>query len=176
MIISASRRTDLPAFFASWFMNRIEAEYVLAVNPFNPRQIRRISLDPEEVEAIVFWTRDPTKLFPRLDELDQRGFFYYFLFTITGLPRRLEPQAPDYSSACRAFLDLSSRLGPERVIWRFDPILITDVSDEDQQVESFKKIAGRLSGATRRVIISFADIYKKVRQNLAALEKETGIG
>jgi hypothetical protein len=91
MIISASRRTDIPAFYAEWFMNRIREGYLCVRNPFNAHQVRRVDLSPESVEAIVFWTKDLRPMTIHLDELDERGYRYYFQFTLTGYPEVLEP-------------------------------------------------------------------------------------
>ncbi len=122
MIISASRRTDIPAFYAEWFMQRIRAGYCTVPNPFNRGQVSTISLAPEDVDAIVFWTRFPRPLLPHLDELDRCGYRYYFQFTLLDYPRSLETHRPDVRQAVEAFRTLAERIGPERVIWRYDPI------------------------------------------------------
>ena len=95
MIISASRRTDIPAFYSDWFINRINAEHVLVRNPFNPRHTRRVILSPEAVECIVFWTKNPSNIMDKLDFLDEKGYKYYFLFTITGYGREIELNIPE---------------------------------------------------------------------------------
>lgn len=168
MIISASRRTDIPAFYSEWFINRIRQEYVLVRNPFNAKQIKRVSLTPQDVAVIVFWTRDPTPLLPYLQELDARNYRYYFQYTITGYPRSIEPAVPPLPTAIAAFRRLSERIGPERVIWRYDPILGAPFIAAAQQRRLFAEIAGSLAGYTRRVIISFATLSAKVRRNLSA--------
>lgn len=166
MIISASRRTDIPAFYAEWFMNRLEAGFVLTRNPFNARQIRRVELRPERVEAIVFWTRNPTRLLPYLDRIDALGHRYYFQFTLTGYPRALERATPALPRAIRAFRTLAERLGPERVIWRYDPILLSNLTPLAEHLRLFGFLAKALEGHTRRVVISFADLYPRVAANL----------
>lgn len=103
MIISASRRTDIPAFYADWFIQRVRAGFLLNRNPFNPRQISRISLMPADVDAIVFWTRNPARLMPYLSELDERGYRYYFQYTLTGYPRELEAKTLHPLKALRCF-------------------------------------------------------------------------
>ena len=141
MLISASRRTDIPAFYADWFMNRLEAGFVLTRNPFNSRQIRRVELRPDAVEAIVFWTRNPTRLLPYLDRIDALGYRYYFQFTLTGYPRALERATPALPRAIRVFRHLSERLGPKRVIWRFDPILLTNLTPPAELLRLFAFLA-----------------------------------
>jgi hypothetical protein len=165
MIISASRRTDIPAFFSDWFMNRVREEYLFVRNPYNAKQIKRVSLSPDSVEAIVFWTRNPDKLIPHLAELDSRGHRYYFQYTITGFPRALERSVPRPQVAIETFLRLSDLIGPEKVIWRFDPILISSLVDTAEHERIFAKIASALQGRAKRVVVSFADMYSKVNRN-----------
>jgi DNA repair photolyase len=169
MIISASRRTDIAAFYSQWFMNRIRAGSVQVRNPFNARQIKEVSLKPDDVDVIVFWTRNPAKMMKHLDELDDNGFRYYFQFTITGFPRLIEKSVPSMEKAVEMFGALSERLSPERVIWRFDPILLNTLVDENEHLKLFQDIAEQLEGFTKRVVISFADYYGKVSRNLNRL-------
>jgi len=166
MIISASRRTDIPAFYSDWFMNRIEHGFLLTRNPFNYNQISRVSLNPEDVEAIVFWTRNPRKIMKSLGVLDGKGIRYYFQYTITGYPRLIERSVPRPMDAIKTFIELSERLGPGRVIWRYDPILLSNLVDLDEHKRLFSKIAGMLAGHTDCVVISLADFYKKTSRNL----------
>lgn len=169
MIISASRRTDIPAFYAEWFMNRIRAGFVLVRNPFNANQIKHVSLKAEDVEAIVFWTRNPENLMPHLDELDDLSYRYSFHYTITGYPSALEQATPDEERACRVFVKLSERIGADRVLWRYDPILLCNLVDFASHIRGFERISARLDGKTRRVTISFAEIYRKTAKNLGRI-------
>ncbi|MBS1196502.1 MAG: hypothetical protein H6R18_287 [Proteobacteria bacterium] len=178
MIISASRRTDIPAFYAEWFLNRISDGYVLLKNPFNAHQIRRVSLRAEDVDAIVFWTRNAEKLIPSLKILDARGYRYYFQYTITGYPRSIEQSVPATRRAIQTFIELSALIGPEKNIWRYDPILVSNVTSIDEHKRIFEKIARALEGHTNRVVISFVDMYKRVSANIGQvpgliMEKET---
>jgi hypothetical protein len=170
MIISASRRTDIPAFYSEWFINRIREGYVLNKNPFNANQIKRIPLTPYQVDAIIFWTRNPKPLMKYLDELDEKGFNYYFQYTITGYPRELEKQTPHPLKAIETFIKLSDKIGKEKVIWRYDPIIFTQYTDFDEHVRLFDKISKALENKTDKVVISFADPYKKITKKLEALE------
>jgi len=175
MIISASRRTDIPAFYSSWLMDRLRQGAVTVKNPFNPTQQTYISLEPREVDAIVFWTRNPAPLMTHLAELDERGYRYYFLYTITGYGPPLEKYGPSLEAAVASFQCLSNRIGRSRVIWRFDPIMFIEGNGTSAVTSRFEHIARSLSGYTDRVIISFLDIYKKVSRRLNCLEKEHGI-
>jgi hypothetical protein len=170
MIISASRRTDIPAYYSDWFYNRILAGYCTVPNPFNPKQISFVDLRPEAVDAIVFWTRNPKPLFKYLSFLDSNGYKYYFQFTLNNYPRILEPFRPGFDLAIRNFKVLSSTIGKGKVIWRYDPILLSDVTPADFHIRNFEKIARELAGFTERVMISLVDEYRKTVRNLKALD------
>jgi len=174
MIISASRRTDIPAFYSDWFMKRIEAGHCDVPNPFNPTQVTNISLEPEDVDVIVFWTRNASPLLPHLKELDGKGYRYYFLCTLMDNPRAMDPACPSLKEGLATFKALSDSLGPERVIWRYDPIIFSDVTDGDFHKKTYEHVARRLQGYTRRSIISLVTIYRKARQRLSAL-RQAGI-
>lgn len=169
MIISASRRTDIPAFYSDWFLKRIRAGHLLVKNPFNAKKIKRISLAPSDVDAIVFWTRNPNNMIPYLNELDSVGYRYYFQFTITGYPRLLEKSVPHPLKAIEVFSQLSDMIGPSRVIWRYDPILLSNLVNIEEHKRRFERIASSLEGKTKRVVISFTDIYGKTQRNLDLL-------
>lgn len=170
MIISASRRTDIPAFYSEWFMNRIREEYVLNRNPFNANQIKKIILTPYQVDAIVFWTRNPKPLMKYLDELNEKGFNYYFQYTITGYPRELEKYTPHPTKAIETFIELSEKIGKEKVIWRYDPIIFTEYTPFDEHIRLFEKISTHLENKTNKVVISFADPYKKITKKLEVVQ------
>ena len=160
MIISASRRTDIPKFFAEWLMDRIRDGYCRCPNPFNPKQVSVVSLRPEDVEVIVFWSKDPEPMLAHLQELDTRGFRYYFHFTVNGYPSFLEPGVPPLDKTLATFARLSAAVSPERVIWRYDPIVLTSVTDVSYHGRRFREIADALAGKTRRVVISLLDDYR----------------
>lgn len=114
MIISASRRTDIPAFYAPWFFNRLREGYLLVPNPFNPKAVSRISLDPAVVDCIVFWTKNPAPMLPRLRELER--YKYYFQFTLNPYGADVENRLPDLSRRIETFKRLSDAIGRDRVI------------------------------------------------------------
>jgi hypothetical protein len=171
MIISASRRTDIPAFYAPWFMNRLRAGWCRVPNPFNPAQVSEVSLDPGDVEVIVFWTRNALPLLPHLRELEERGYRFYFLYTLMDNPRIMDPGCPPLKSAIKAFQTLAEQIGPDKVMWRYDPIAITSVTDPDYHKRAFRRIAGELRGFTTRCIISNVHAYRKVEKRF----REKGI-
>jgi DNA repair photolyase len=174
MIISASRRTDIPAFYSPWFMERIREGNVLVKNPFNPSQAKNVSLRPEEVDALVFWTRNAEPLMKHLKELDNRGYNYIFLYTITGYGTPLEKKSPPLKDALETFKKLGQKIGPEKIFWRFDPIIYASGKGEEWIASCFNKIARALRKETQRVIVSFLDFYPKVIKRFNALEKECG--
>ncbi len=164
MIISASRRTDIPAFYADWFMNRIQNGFVRVKNPFNPAQIRDVSLRPEDVEAIVFWTKNPANLLPHLHSLNE--YHYYFLFSLTAYGMEMEKNVPAEDALIKTFLQLSDKIGPEKVIWRYDPILLTETMNDDFHIQRFERIAKTLRSYTKTCIISFLEVYEKCKRNM----------
>jgi DNA repair photolyase len=172
MIISASRRTDIPAFYSEWFMNRLQEGYCLVPNPFNPRQIARISLVPESVDAIVFWSKNPAPMLRLLPKVDDMGYRFYILFTLNAYPKVLEPNLPPLAERISTFIELSERLGPRRVIWRYDPIILSNRTDSSYHRETFESLCRQLAGHTHRVITSIITLYRKTLRNLAALEKQ----
>ena len=165
MILSASRRTDIPAFYSEWLSERFREGYLLVRNPMNCHQVSRIRLNPEVIDCIVFWTKNPLDMLPRLHEFD--GYAYYFQFTLTGYGREIEPGLPDKRSVLiPAFQELSRRIGNRRMIWRYDPVFLTGRYTMEYHERAFAEIAGALSGYTGRVVISFLDIYAKTQRNM----------
>lgn len=172
MIISASRRTDIPAFYAEWLINRIRAGYCTVPNPFNRNQVGYVSLTPAEVEVIVFWTRNPRPLFPYLAELDQRGYRYYFQYTVMNNPRPIDPKSPPLVASLKTFQELADRIGPERVIWRYDPIVFSNLTSVQFHRETYTEIAQALRGYTFRSVISLVDDYRKAAKRIRDLAQE----
>ena len=163
MILSVSRRTDIPNHYADWFLNRIRAGELYVKNPVNAKQIRRVDLSPEAVDCIVFWTKNPSGIIDRLDEL--HDYHYYFQFTLTGYGRDIEPGLPDKKKVLiPLFRKLADRIGKERVVWRYDPILINDRYTAEYYEKAFSQIAESLSGYTERVVVSLLDMYAGIQK------------
>lgn len=174
MIISASRRTDIPAFYSDWFMNRVREGWCCVPNPLNANQVSQVSLKPVDVEAIVFWSKNPLPLISHLSELDELGFRYYFQFTLNDYPGALEPGIPSINSRLLTFQKLSQHIGSARVVWRYDPIIISNITPIEYHIDRFTNIAEELRGVTQRVMVSFVDYYRKTERHLAHLEIEEG--
>ena len=167
MIISASRRTDIPAFYFDWFCQRLKAGYADVVNPFNRKQVSRISLKPEAVDCIVFWTKDPAPMLERLGAL--KGYHYYVQVSITPYGRDVEENLRPKGEIIKTVQELSRRLGKERVVWRYDPILLNDSYTVAGQLVWFEKALAELSPCVERCVISFIDMYAKMKKNAAGL-------
>lgn len=166
MILSASRRTDLPAFYAPWFANRLREGWCEVANPYDPRQVSRVSLRREDVDAIVFWTRHARPLFDVLPALDAEGHRYLFQYTITGYGRPVERRTPPLKTAVQTFTALARRLPPGAVVWRYDPILVGPAFPAAHHREVFSRIAAALEGSAQRVVISLVDVYAKTRRRM----------
>ena len=165
MIISASRKTDIPAYYSEWFINRIKEGFVYSRNPLNAHQISKIPLNPNVVDCIVFWTKNPIPMIPRLEEL--KDYNYYFQFTLTGYGKDMESNLPDKKTKLiPAFQELSDKIGPERVIWRYDPIAFNATYTPEYHIKAYKQIAEALSGYTKKCVISFVDMYQKIQKNM----------
>ena len=163
MIINTGQRTDIPAFYTPWFLRRLEEGYVLVRNPFNPRQITRYRLSPEVVDCIGFITKNPGPMLPHLDALAPYGQLWHV--TITPYGREIEPNVPPKEQVMADFRRLSDRLGPDCVVWRYDPILLTDAYTAQRHLMDFAEMCRTLAGATHICVISFVDLYEKVKRN-----------
>ncbi|MBF0482354.1 MAG: DUF1848 domain-containing protein [Desulfovibrionaceae bacterium] len=168
-VVSASRRCDIPSFYPRWFASRLRAGFALAANPFNPAQVSRIDLSPDKAKVFVFWTRNALPLMPFLGELAARGQGFYFLHTLLDSPRELEPHSPRPPRAVEGFRRLADKVGPDKVIWRYDPIVLSAKTGVDFHLRAFKRLARSLAGATRRVTVSLMTPYRKTAGRLAAL-------
>ena len=171
VIISASRSTDIPAFYAKWFFNRLKKGYCAWYNPFNQQQKMYISF--KNCNGVVFWTKNPKPILPYLHELDEKGIHYYFQFTLNDYAKEgFEPNVPSVDERVETFKILSEMIGKERVIWRFDPLIITPNITPRDLLTRIWHIGNKLKGYTNKLVFSFVDVkaYRKVQNNLV---KET---
>lgn len=168
MIISASRRTDIPTYYSEWLFNRLREEYVLVRNPMNTHQIGKISLSPDVVDGLVLWTKNPVPMFDRLHELEKYNF--YFQFTLNAYGKDVEPNIPSKNDTILpAFIQLSKSVGRDRVIWRYDPILLNADYTTEYHCKFFKRLAAKLSEYTEKCTVSFLDLYKNTSRNVQPL-------
>jgi hypothetical protein len=172
-VVSASRRTDIPAFYTDWLMNRLAAGYCRVPNPFS-RRAYTVSLRPEDVLAIIFWTKNPRPLMPHLDRIEALGYPYWFGFTVNPYDHVFERAVLPTERAVEAFRDLSRRLGPELVVWRYDPVVETTLTPWHWHLDRFAALAAALEGATRRCMFSFVNLYQRTRIRMDRLAVEHG--
>lgn len=169
MILSVSRRTDIPNYYSEWFLNRIKEGYLYVRNPMNIHQVSKIDISPEIVDCIVFWTKNPEPILDKLEQL--KDYKYYFQFTLTGYGKDMEPALPHKKDKMiPIFQRLSEMIGKEKVIWRYDPIVITETYSEEYHLKAFQEIASSLNGYCKRVIISFVDLYAKTKKNMKDIQ------
>lgn len=170
MIISASYKTDIPTFYGEWLMNRLRAGHCKMVNPYG-RQVYEVSLAREDVDGIVFWTKNIGPMLKHLPAIRERGYPFVVQHTINGFPRELEARVIDYKRVVKDVQHLANEYKPlqsgaPRVIWRYDPIIFSSELTPDWHKRNFETLAKALEGATSEVVISFAQIYKKTRRNM----------
>ena len=169
MFISASRRTDIPAFYSEWFFKRLDSGFAYVRNPVNPRRVSKVALTPDKIDGFVFWTKDPTPMLPKLDRIGTLP--YYFQFTLNPYGTDIEPNVPSkQDSAIPAFRRLSDMTGPGRVIWRYDPIILSSRYTVEHHIKYFEKLAARLAPYTRKCIISFLDMYRNTAKHMHGIE------
>jgi len=172
MIISISRRCDIPRFQFDWFMECFNRGFVDVANPYNPKQIKCVSLVRDDVDIFVFWTRDPEQILANADIFIQKGFPFYVMVSLTGYPSLLEPNQAPAADVIESMKSLSQKIGKEKVIWRYDPIILTSITDNDFHKRNFSALAQNLEGAAQRVIISIYDKYAKAEKRFNELERE----
>ena len=163
MIISTGMRTDIPAFYSKWFINRIREGFVYTRNPYYENQVAKYLLTPDVVDCICFCTKNPIPMLPYLDELNK--FKQFWFITITPYDKDIEPNVPNKNKVINAFKILSNKIGINSVGWRYDPIFYSKEWNKEKHIESFKKIAEALAGYTKICVISILDLYEKVRKN-----------
>lgn len=166
MIISASCRTDLPAFYGRWFLNRLAAGYCLMRNPYRREQIYRVRLARPDVDGFYFWTKNLAPFLGALDVVARRGDPFVVNYTINGYPSQLEPAVPPAEASIKAIRAVSERFGPGRVVWRYDTVVFSSLTPESFHRQNFARLAGALEGLTDEVIVSCAQLYAKTLRNL----------
>lgn len=175
MILSVSRRTDIPNYYGEWFINRIKEGYLYVRNPINIHQVSQIDISPEKIDCIVFWTKNPESMITYLNQLEE--YPYYFQFSLTGYGKDIEPLFPHKKDKMiPIFQRLSKEIGKEKVIWRYDPILFTEIYSKEYHLKAFAEIASCLRGYSEKVVISFVDLYEKTKRNMkgiSMIEKES---
>lgn len=171
MIINTGQRTDIPAFYSEWFANRLKKGFVCVRNPYNLNRVSRYRLDPSVVDVIGFCTKNPAPMFPYMGLLKNYGQCWFV--TITPYGRDIEPNVPDKHKLLEDFQKLSKIVGIKSVGWRYDPIFISEKYTSDYHLHAFEQIVSTLDGYTKTVVISFIDLYPKVRKNFPEAQEVT---
>lgn len=168
MILNTGSRTDIPAYYSEWFYNRIREGFVLVRNPYDPGQVIRYRLTPDVVDCLCFCTKNPEPMLKRLSELDSFRQLWYV--TITPYGRDVEPCVPLKEQVIESFHRLTERVSPRALIWRYDPIFLSEKYSLDFHLGSFEKMAAALSGCTEICVISFIDLYEKTKRNFPGVQ------
>jgi hypothetical protein len=174
MIVSASYRTDIPAYYGAWFLRRLDAGFAAVTNPYGGPDYR-VSLARREVDGFVFWTRNAGPFAAALDEVKRRGFPFFVQFTITGCPRLIEPGTLEAEAAVHQARGIAGRFGPRAAVWRYDPIVVSDATPPAWHRANFARLAAALGGAADEAVVSFVQPYRKTARNLAAALGRAGL-
>ena len=163
MILNTGSRTDIPAFYSEWFLNRVRVGSVMARNPFFPEQVTRFQIRPDVVDLIAFCTKNPAPMLPHMDVLSP--FLQFWFVTITPYGKEIEPAVPGKEEVCESFRQISRVVGKRCVGWRYDPIFLSEKYTKEFHLEAFERFAALLDGYTEQVVISFIDLYEKTKRN-----------
>lgn len=167
MILSVSRRTDIPQYYSDWFFNRMKEGFLYVRNPMNSHQVSKILLSADLVEFIVFWTKNPAPMMRRIDELGDIP--YYIQFTLNGYGRDIEPGLLDQRQRIEIFCETARKAGRERMVWRYDPVFLNERYPAEYHIRTFEEIARGICGYTDKVVISFLDTYGKTKRNMRGI-------
>lgn len=173
MIVSASYKTDIPAFYGEWFLHRLDAGYCMMRNPYNGRAVR-VPLGTDDIDGFVFWTKNAGPFQGVLDEVARRGYPFVVQYSINGYPRELEGAVADADRNIAHLRRIRDCFGPHAAVWRYDPLLSSSLTPPEFHRQNFARLAAALEGATNEVVISFAQIYQKTRRNLALAADKHG--
>ena len=163
MIIQAGMRTDIPAFYSEWFMNRVREGCVLARNPYDPGTVLRYSLDPSVADVLSFCTKNPEPMLEKISLLAKYRMFWFV--TVTPYGAEIEPNVPDWRDVARSVAALSKLVGRRCVHWRYDPVFLTEQITVDFHREMFAELANVLHESVASCVFSFIDLYDKTRRN-----------
>lgn len=168
MILNTGGRTDTVQYYSEWLLNRFREGYVLSRNPLFPNIVNRIELNPEVLDVVVFCSKDYRPILPRLHEISDR-FNCYYHYTITAYGTDIEPRVPSIEESIRTLKALAAQVGPEKIAWRYDPVLLTEKYTIERHLETFDRMARELAPYVDRCIFSFVEMYKKLEVNMPEL-------
>jgi DNA repair photolyase len=165
MILNISGRTDIVAFYCDWLMNRLEEGYVDVRNPFNPKMVSRIMID--DVDLLFFCTKNPLPILDKINNIKKKMYFH---ITLTSYKKNIEHNVPSKKDIIEGIKKLSEIVGKENIVIRYDPVLVNDEYTVDYDIKAFDKLCDLLDGYISKMLISFIDDYKNVRNNYSTLK------
>lgn len=171
MILSVSRRTDIPAFYSEWFFSRMRERYLYTRNPMNYYQVSKISLDPEVIDCIVFWSKNPEPLLKYSSQM--REIPSVIQYTVNAYGKEVEPGVPSLAERIAVFKQLAGLIGTSGMVFRYDPILISPEYTMQWHIRQFEKISGELEGSTGKCVISFLDSYRSIQKAMEKLNAKS---
>lgn len=174
VIVSASYRTDIPAFYGDWFFNRLREGYCLVGNPYNASKYR-VPLRGPEVDGFVFWTKNLGPFRPVLEEVAALSMPFYVQYTITGYPAVLEQTVAPTERTCDHVGQVASLYGPDAVVWRYDPVVLSSVTSRSFHLDNFQRLAERLADHVDEVVVSFAHFYRKTLRQFARVAAQSDL-
>lgn len=172
MIISASRRTDIPSYYGKWFAKRLQEGYVLIQNPYNALRLSKLLLSPDTTDCIVFWTKNPAPIIGELKRISDLGYNYYFQYTLTPYGEAWESNLPSVEKRLDTLYTLSGRVGKRRLVWRYDPIILDDTYSVQYHIEQFAFLCEKINTYVDECIISFVDSYSHIHNIISAMNGE----
>lgn len=172
MIISASRRTDIPSYYSQWFVNRLREGFLLIRNPYNPSRLTRLPLSPETTDCIVFWTKNPAPMEKNLGIVSDLGYNYYFQYTLTPYGETWESNLPPIEHRLDTLYRLSERIGPGRLVWRYDPVILDETFTVQFHLERFAALCEAIHACVDECIVSFVDVYRHLRSTLSPIDAD----
>lgn len=172
MIISASRRTDIPSYYGKWFANRLKEGYVLIQNPYNTLRLSKLLLSPDTTDCIVFWTKNPAPMIGELKRISDLGYNYYFQYTLTPYGEAWESNLPSIEKRLDTLYTLSDRVGKCRLVWRYDPVILDDTYSVQYHIEHFAFLCEKINTYVDECVISFVDSYFHIHNIISAINSE----
>lgn len=173
MILSISRRTDIPAYYSPWILSRLEAGEVWIRNPRSPRQVSRVLFSPETVDCLVFWSKNPGPMLPYLSQLSSLGYSFYFQHTLTPYGKDIEPGLPPKRQILSFIQAFGKQLGPQRTVWRYDPVLLNQTWTIERHIQAFSQLCRALEGCVCQCVFSFLDPYPFLSKRIGGLLRPT---
>lgn len=165
MIVNVGGRTDIVNYYSEWLMNRIAEGFAYSRNPLFPNNVSKISLKPENVDCLMFCSKNYKPMLKYMEEINNK-YRIICHYTITAYDKDVEPNVPDIDTSIKTLIELSKIIGKEKVLWRYDPILLTKKYTIERHLQTFENMAKQIAPYVQRCIFSFVEMYKKLDYNM----------